>query len=150
MFETSARLLRVLSLLQSGRSWTGAELATRLGVTDRTLRTDVARLRALGYPIVATPGVAGGYRLGTGGRLPPLLLDDEEAVAVAVGLRSATSGVIGAEEAAMRALAKLEQLLPARLKQRVNTLYAASAAVPAAGPSVEAEVLTTLAGSVRS
>jgi predicted DNA-binding transcriptional regulator YafY len=150
MFETSARLLRVLSLLQSGRTWTGADLARRLSVTDRTLRTDVARLRTLGYPIDATPGVAGGYRLGTGGRLPPLLLDDEEAVAVAVGLRSATSGVVGAEEAALRALAKLEQLLPARLHQRVSTLYGATAAVPAAGPPVGAEVLTTLAGVVRS
>ena len=89
MLETSARLLRLLSLLQARRDWTSAELADRLGVTTRTIRNDVDRLRELGYPVDARPGVAGGYRLGTGGALPPLLLDDEEAVAVAVGLRTA-------------------------------------------------------------
>ena len=99
MLETSARLLRLLSLLQSRRDWTSIELATRLGVTTRTIRNDVDRLRGLGYPVDARPGVAGGYRLGTGGALPPLLLDDEEAVAVAVGLRTAASGSIaGIEE----------------------------------------------------
>ena len=94
MLETSARLLRLLSLLQARRDWTSAELATRLGVTTRTIRNDVDRLRGLGYPVDARPGVAGGYRLGTGGALPPLLLDDEEAVAVAIGLRIAASGSI--------------------------------------------------------
>src|SRR6202042_1673291 len=92
MLETSARLLRLLSLLQSRRDWTGTELAGRLGVGLRTLRRDIDRLRELGYPVDATPGVAGGYRLGVGAALPPLLLDDEEAVAVAVGLRTAVSG----------------------------------------------------------
>ena len=92
MLDTSARLLRLLSLLQARRDWTSTELATRLGVTTRTIRNDVDRLRGLGYPVDARPGVAGGYRLGTGGALPPLLLDDEEAVAIAVGLRTATSG----------------------------------------------------------
>src|SRR3954465_7401232 len=112
MLETSARLLRLLSLLQVRRGWGGgalggglggAQLAGRLGVSTRTLRTDVERLRALGYPVEARPGVAGGYRLGAGGELPPLLLDDEEAVAVAVGLRTAAAGgVAGMEETSVR------------------------------------------------
>lgn len=115
MLETSARLLRLLSLLQVRRDWGGAELAGRLGVSTRTLRTDMERLRVLGYPVEARPGVAGGYRLGAGGELPPLLLDDEEAVAVAVGLRSAAGGgIAGIEETSVRALVKLEQVLPAR------------------------------------
>src|SRR3954451_18606015 len=91
MLETSARLLRLLSLFQGRRDWTSAELASRLGVTARTIRTDVERLRTLGYPVHARPGAAGGYRLGAGGALPPLLLDDDEAVAVAVGLRTAAT-----------------------------------------------------------
>src|SRR2546429_3502725 len=94
MLETSARLLRLLSLLQSGRDWTGAELADRLEVSARTVRADVERLRRLGYPVHATRGTVGGYRLGAGASLPPLLLDDEEAVAVAVGLRAAAQGAI--------------------------------------------------------
>src|SRR4051794_12860864 len=105
MLETSARLLRLLSLFQSRRDWTSAELADRLGVTTRTIRNDVGRLRELGYPVDARPGVAGGYRLGAGGRLPPLLLDDDEAVAVAIGLRTAATGSItGLEETSVRAL----------------------------------------------
>ena len=105
MLETSARLLRLLSLLQARRDWTGSELATRLGVTTRTIRNDVDRLRGLGYPVDARPGVAGGYRLGAGGSLPPLLLDDEEAVAVAVGLRTAAGGsVAGLAETSVRAV----------------------------------------------
>src|SRR5437763_14176759 len=121
MLETSARLLRLLSLLQSGRDWTGAELADRLEVSARTVRADVERLRRLGYPVHATRGGAGGYRLGAGAHLPPLLLDDEEAVAVAVGLRTAPGGSLaGIEETSLRALAKLEQVLPARLRRRVN------------------------------
>jgi predicted DNA-binding transcriptional regulator YafY len=104
MLETSARLLRLLSLLQSRRDWTGAELAVRLGVTTRTVRNDMDRLRGLGYPVQARPGVAGGYRLGAGGSLPPLLLDDEEAVAITVGLAAAT-GITGIEETSARALA---------------------------------------------
>src|SRR3954468_1140281 len=125
MLETSARLLRLLSLLQLRRDWTRAELAARLGVTTRTIRNDVDRLRGLGYPVDARPGVAGGYRLGTGGARPPLLLDDEEAVAIAVGLRTAASGSIaGLEETSVRALAKLQQLLPARLRHRVAAIQA--------------------------
>lgn len=113
MLETSARLLRMLSLLQSPRDWTGPELAERLGVTTRTVRNDVDRLRNLGYPVHATPGAAGGYKLGAGASLPPLLLDDEEAVAIALSLRTQDS------ETATRALAKLEQVLPSRLRHRV-------------------------------
>src|SRR5689334_20669201 len=99
MLETSARLLRLLSLLQARRDWTGTELAGRLGVTTRTVRNDVERLRGLGYPVHARPGVAGGYRLGAGGVLPPLLLDDDEAVAVAVALRTAAVGPIAVRTA---------------------------------------------------
>src|SRR5580693_10650422 len=120
MLETSARLLRLLSLLQSRRDWTGTELAGRLGVGLRTLRRDIGRLRDLGYPVDAAPGVAGGYRLGSGASLPPLLLDEEEAVAVAVALRSAASATVsGLEETALRALAKLEGVLPPPLRRRV-------------------------------
>src|SRR3954447_8263449 len=119
MLETSSRLLEVLSLLQARREWSGADLADRLEVGPRTIRRDIERLRRLGYPVHATPGVAGGYRLGAGASLPPLLLDEEEAVAVAVGLRTASSGgVAGIEETAVRALGKLEHLLPARVRRR--------------------------------
>src|SRR6185437_12226344 len=125
MLETSARLLRLLSLFQARRDWTGTELAARLGVTSRTVRNDVDRLRELGYPVEARPGVAGGYRLGAGAALPPLLLDDDEAVAVAAGLRTAASGSIaGIEETSVRALAKLQQVLPARLRHRVSAFQA--------------------------
>ena len=139
MLETSARLLRLLSLLQARRDWTSTELAARLGVTTRTIRNDVERLRGLGYPVDARPGVAGGYRLGTGGALPPLLLDDEEAVAVAIGLRTAAGGSIaGIEETSVRVLAKLQQVLPSRLRhrgQRFPAVRAADAgARPAGGP----------------
>src|SRR4029453_13299299 len=105
MLETSARLLRLLGLLQTRRDWNGAQLADELGVTTRTVRKDVARLRMLGYPVDGAPGVAGGYRLGAGTSLPPLLLDDEEAVAVVVGLRTAgaVGGVAGIEETSLRA-----------------------------------------------
>jgi predicted DNA-binding transcriptional regulator YafY len=123
MLETSARLLRLLSLLQTPREWTGTELAGRLEVSTRTVRNDVERLRALGYPVHATRGSVGGYRLGAGANVPPLLLDDEEAVAVALGLRTATAGAIaGIEETALRALAKLEQVLPGRGRRRGNPL----------------------------
>ncbi|MEV0285815.1 YafY family protein [Kribbella sp. NPDC050820] len=145
MLETSARLLLLLSLLQAHQHWTGPELATRLGVTTRTVRNDVERLRSLGYPVEASPGVAGGYRLGAGAALPPLLLDDEEAVAVAVGLRTAAGGsVAGIEETSVRALAKLEQVLPSRLRHRVSTLHSYTVQVPGSGPVVDPSVLTTL------
>ena len=111
--DTSERLLKLLSLLQARPDWTGRELAERLDVTGRTVRNDVERLRRLGYPVHASPGVGGGYRLGAGAALPPLLLDDEEAVAVAVGLRTAAGGAVaGIEETSLRALVKLEQVLP--------------------------------------
>jgi predicted DNA-binding transcriptional regulator YafY len=150
MLETSARLLRLLSLLQSRRDWTSAELATRLDVTTRTVRNDVERLRGLGYPVHARPGVAGGYRLGAGGTLPPLLLDDEEAVAVAIGLRTAASGSIaGIEETSLRALAKLEQVLPSRLRHRVGVFQSHVLPMPSPGPRVDPDVLTTLARACR-
>ncbi|MET9336368.1 MULTISPECIES: helix-turn-helix transcriptional regulator [unclassified Nonomuraea] len=150
MLETSARLLKLLSLLQAHREWSGPELATRLGVTTRTVRNDVERLRTLGYPVHATPGVAGGYRLGAGAALPPLLLDDEEAVAVAVGLgRAAGGGVAGIEESSVRALAKLEQVLPAKLRHRVSALNAYTVQIPGAAPAVPPEVLTTIANAAR-
>ncbi|MBS2962268.1 YafY family transcriptional regulator [Actinocrinis puniceicyclus] len=154
MLETSARLLRLLSLLQTPRDWTGCELAERLGVTTRTVRNDVGRLRDLGYPVHATRGAVGGYRLAAGAAVPPLLLDDEEAVAVAVGLRTATVGsVAGIEESALRALAKLEQVLPQRLRRRINTLQTYTVAVPAApdraGARVSADVLTAITAACR-
>ncbi|MFE0514145.1 helix-turn-helix transcriptional regulator [Streptomyces sp. NPDC058964] len=148
MLETSARLLRLLSLLQAHREWSGAELAERLGVTPRTVRRDVDRLRELGYPVNASPGTGGGYQLGAGAELPPLLLDDDEAVAVAVGLRTAAGqGVEGIGESSVRALAKLEQVLPGRLRRRVGALNAFT--VPMLrGPepsAVDPAVLTELA-----
>jgi predicted DNA-binding transcriptional regulator YafY len=150
MLETSARLLRLLSLLQARRDWTSAELATRLGVTTRTVRNDVDRLRRLGYPVDARPGVAGGYRLGTGGALPPLLLDDEEAVAVAIGLRTAASGSIaGIDETSVRALAKVQQVLPSRLRHRVSAFQSYALPMPSPGPQVDPDVLTVIASACR-
>ncbi|MQA13395.1 MAG: WYL domain-containing protein [Pseudonocardiaceae bacterium] len=150
MLETSARLLRLLSLLQMHRDWSGRELAGRLDVSTRTVRHDVERLRSLGYPVHATPGVAGGYRLGAGAALPPLLLDDDEAVAVAVGLRTAAGGsVTGMAETSVRALAKLEQVLPSRLRHRVDAVATYTVPIPGPGPTVAADVLTTLAGACR-
>src|SRR5258708_14013733 len=150
MLKPSARLLRLLSVLQSRRDWTAPELAERLRVTTRTVRNDVERLRQLGYPVDASPGVGGGYRLGTGAAMPPLLLDDDEAVAVAVGLRTAASGpVAGIEEASVRALAKLQQLLPAPLRRRVGALEAFAVPVPTSGPTVDAATLTALAAACR-
>lgn len=152
MLETSARLLRLLSLLQLHRDWTGPVLAERLGVSTRTVRTDIERLRTLGYPVHATPGVAGGYRLGAGSALPPLLLDDDEAVAVAVGLATAANGAVtGIEETSVRALVKLQQVLPSRLRNRVQALTSATVHVPGVGkPTVDAAVLTAVAGAIRA
>lgn len=150
MLETSARLLRLLSLLQSRRFWSGAQLAAELEVTERSVRRDVDRLRSLGYPVQGTAGVAGGYALGAGGRMPPLLLEEDEATAVAVGLRIAAAGpVSGMEEVALRALAKLEQLLPARIRKRVSTLHGAVVSLPSTAPRVDAEVLTLCATASR-
>ncbi|MGW1676943.1 helix-turn-helix transcriptional regulator [Saccharopolyspora sp. NPDC002376] len=152
MLATLARLLRLLSLLQMGRDWSGTELAERLEVTTRTVRRDVDRLRELGYPVHTTIGPNGGYRLGPGAALPPLLLDDDEAVAVAVGLHTAAAGhVTGAEEASLRALTKLEQVLPSRLRHRVTTLRNAVVTMsPGNEPGVRAAVLTAVSAAVRA
>jgi predicted DNA-binding transcriptional regulator YafY len=151
MANTSGRMLRLLSLLQTHRYWPGGELADRLEVSPRTLRRDVDRLRELGYPVDATRGVAGGYQLQAGAAVPPLLLDDDEAVAIAVGLRTAAAGAVaGFEETSVRALAKVIQLLPPRLRRRIDALQAATApAVFGGGPSVDAATLTTLAMACR-
>ena len=150
MTETSGRLLKLLSLLQTRRDWPGEELARRLGVSGRTIRRDVERLRALGYPVDASTGPAGGYRLHAGTAMPPLLLDDDEAVAIAVGLRTAArASVAGIEETSVRALVKLQQVLPAHLRRRVNALQRATTTLAASGPMVDPEALTVLAGACR-
>jgi predicted DNA-binding transcriptional regulator YafY len=157
MTDTPARLLQLLSLLQTPREWPGSELARRLEVTPRTIRRDIDRLRELGYPVEATMGTAGGYRLVAGSAMPPLLLDDDEAVAIAVGLRAATGQTIaGIEESAVRALTKLEQVLPSRLRHRVRTIGAATdpltmppaLSTSAPGPAVDADLLTVLAAAI--
>jgi predicted DNA-binding transcriptional regulator YafY len=157
--STSQRLLRLLSLLQAPRDWTGSELASRLEVSPRTIRNDIERLRDLGYPVHATRGSVGGYRLEAGTSMPPLLLEDDEAVAVAIGMRTATSGAVeGLGEASLRALAKLEQVLPPRLRHRVATLggvtIVANRGVPgssvsSASASVDPILLTELARLAR-
>lgn len=152
MTQTAARLLQLLSLLQTRREWSGPELAARLGVTVRTVRRDVERLRELEYPVVASLGAIGGYRLEAGTALPPLLLDDEEAVAITLGLRGAAQGAIaGIEESAARALVKLQQVLPSRLRRRVDAIDATTVSLggPAAGPLVDPEVLVVLAAAAR-
>ncbi|MGW6395147.1 helix-turn-helix transcriptional regulator [Streptomyces sp. NPDC055103] len=150
MTDTPARLLNLLSLLQTPREWPGSELAERLSVSPRTIRRDIDRLRDLGYPVEATLGAVGGYRLVAGTAMPPLLLDDEEAVAIAVGLRAGAGHAIeGIEEASVRALAKLEQVLPARLRHRVSTLQNATLPLTRGdGATVAPATLTTLAGTV--
>ncbi|MCK2024935.1 HTH domain-containing protein [Microbacterium sp. SSW1-47] len=126
MSDTTARALALLNLLQTHRHWPGTELASRLGVTERTVRRDVDRLRELGYRVESTPGSAGGYRLEAGSAVPPLLLTDDEAVTMAIGLRvAATQQLVGGAEVTLTALAKLEQVLPSALRQRVNALAAA-------------------------
>ncbi|MBB3724369.1 helix-turn-helix transcriptional regulator [Nonomuraea dietziae] len=150
MLETSVRLLRLLSLLQSRPDWPGRELADRLDVTTRTVRNDIERLRILGYTVESTTGTAGGYRLGAGAALPPLILDDEEAVAVAVSLHAAASGTVtGIEETSLRALTKLQQMLPSRLRRRIDALGAATVSVAGRGPTVDAETLTVIAAAIR-
>ncbi|MGW4568164.1 helix-turn-helix transcriptional regulator [Streptomyces sp. NPDC004561] len=148
--DTPARLLQLLSLLQTPREWPGGELADRLGVSRRTVRRDIDRLRELGYPVQATKGSDGGYRLVAGKAMPPLVLDDEEAVAIAVGLRAgAGHAVAGVDEASVRALAKLEQVLPARLRHRVSTLQAATTPLTSGdGASIAPETLTVMASAV--
>ncbi|HET6795021.1 MAG TPA: WYL domain-containing protein [Acidimicrobiales bacterium] len=149
--DPASRLLRLLSLLQEQPRWKGRELATRLGVTDRTLRRDVTRLRAIGYPVDAAPGADGGYQLGVGGRLPPLLLEDEEAVAVTLGLRMATaSSLAGMEPVAVAALAKIEAVMPAALADRVKAL--SEGLVHMRGPElpqIDPQVLVVVATACR-
>jgi predicted DNA-binding transcriptional regulator YafY len=154
MTATSGRLLQLLALLQTRRDWAGHELADRLEVSGRTVRRDVERLRELGYPVDALSGPAGGYRLRAGTAMPPLLLDDEEAVAIVVGLRGAASASIaGIEETAVRALVKLEQILPAHLRRRVGALRAATATLPgwhgSSDAVVDPDTLTVLASACR-
>ncbi|HEU4946508.1 MAG TPA: WYL domain-containing protein [Kribbella sp.] len=154
MRETSSRLLALLALMQSRPAWPGSELAERLEVSTRTIRNDIDRLRELGYPVDAVRGSSGYYQLGVGAKLPPLLLDDEEAVAVAIGLRTGT-GVSGIEESSARALAKLEQVLPHRLRRQVTAIHSATSKGPdntgsnVPDPIVDPTVLTALATAIR-
>jgi predicted DNA-binding transcriptional regulator YafY len=148
--ETSSRLLELLSLLQARRDWPGGELAKRLEVSRRTIRRDIERLRSLGYPVESLSGPAGGYRLRAGTAMPPLLLDEEEAIAIAVGLRTAArASVTGIEETSIRALVKLEQVLPAHLRRRVAALGSATTAPPISGPTVDPEHLAVIATACR-
>jgi len=152
MSETSGRLLNLLSLLQTPREWPGPELARRLRVTTRTVRNDVERLRQLGYPVEATRGAIGGYRLSAGAAMPPLLLDDDEAVAIAVSLRTTTGGAVeGLEETALRALTKLQQVLPTRLGRRVDALQSHTVRVAGQrrGPQVDGRMLALIAATAR-
>jgi biotin operon repressor len=153
--ETAQRLFALLALLQSRPDWTSPELASRLSVTTRTIRVDVERLRSLGYPIHSRRGRAGGYRLGAGGMLPPLLLDDEEAIAVAVGVHAA-SGVAGIRESSNRALVKLEQILPPRLRPTVDALRSSAERAPenvgtdAPDPEIDPATLGAVAAAIRN
>lgn len=150
MANTSARMLRLLSLLQTHRYWAGADLSARLEVSPRTLRRDVDRLRELGYPVDAVRGVAGGYQLQAGGQLPPLLLEDEEAVAIAVGLRtSAASAIDGLDHSSLQALTKLVSLMPPRLRRRIDALQSQTLPAPGFGPSVDAGALIMIAQGCR-
>src|SRR5262245_62091530 len=147
---TSSRLLTLLSLLQTRRDWAGGELADRLDVSRRTIRRDVERLRALGYPVESLAGPAGGYRLAAGTAMPPLLLDDDEAIAIAVGLRTAArASVTGIEETSVRALVKLEQVLPSHLRRRVAAFSASMVTAPSDGPTVDPQYLMTIAAACR-
>ena len=147
---TTERVLRMLALLPRRPSWTAAELAVELGVTQRSVRRDAERLRSLGYPVRATSGVGGGYQLGAGARMPPLLLDDEEAIATAVSLRLASGGTVsGAAEAALRALAKLDQVMPPRLREQVRAVHAATDTLVPDGVAIDADVLVTFARACR-
>src|SRR3954462_15431515 len=150
MPSPSLRMMRLLSLLQTHRYWPGAELADRLSVSVRTLRRDVDRLRELGYPVEAQRGVDGGYHLAPGAALPPLVVDDEEAVALAIGLRAAAQGAVaGIEESSIRALTKVVQVMPPRLRRRVDALRTATEPAPwTRGPSVDASLLTIVAQAI--
>jgi predicted DNA-binding transcriptional regulator YafY len=150
MSDTASRLLGLLSLLQGRRDWPGSELADRLEVSGRTVRRDIERLRQLGYPVESLTGPAGGYRLRAGSAMPPLLLDEEEAIAIAVGLRTAAgASVTGIEETAVRALVKLEQVLPAHLRHRVRALSSMTLTLPVTGPTVDPQHLAVIATACR-
>lgn len=149
MLSTSARLLRLASLLQSRRHWPGQALAEELGVDTRTVRRDIERLRELGYPVEASPGVGGGYGLGRGDDLPPLVLDDEEAVVLAIALRAASANVGGIEATSLRLLAKLDQLMPTRLRRRASSLHAVMLSLGTGPPLVDARLLSELAMACR-
>src|SRR6476646_2298546 len=151
MANTSSRTLRLLSLLQTLRFWSGPELADRLGVSARTLRRDVERLRELGYPVDAHRGAEGGYQLAAGAALPPLVIDDDEAVALAVGMQAVAQGAVpGVEEAGVRALTKVVQVMPPRLRRRVEALRAVTTAPTwNTAPPLDPDVLTTLAQACR-
>lgn len=151
MSETTGRVLQLLGLLQSRRVWSGEELAERLGVTTRSVRRDIDRLRELGYPVAASKGHGGGYQLGAGAALPPLLLDPDEAVAMAVCLRLAAGGsVAGVGESALRALSKLDQVMPSRLRSQVSAVHDATVTLTTNPSEVVApDVLMTLARACR-
>lgn len=149
VLSTSTRLLRLIGLLQSRRHWSGRALAERLGVDVRSLRRDVERLRELGYPVHASAGVGGGYSLGAGAELPPMLLDDDEAVAVAVALRAASASIGDLEQTTQRLLAKLDQMLPARLRKQASALHAVTLSVETPGALPDAGMLNRVASACR-
>lgn len=152
MQKTSARLLALLSLLQARRDWPGALLSERLDISARTVRRDIDRLRELGYPITTFKGPDGGYRLEAGTELPPLLFDDEQAVALAIALQTATTSGAGIEEAAARALTTVRQVMPARLRNRIDTLQVSTVERPGAqpNPQVDGDLLLTLSAAVHA
>jgi predicted DNA-binding transcriptional regulator YafY len=147
VLQTSARLLRLLSLLQARTFWIGADLTSRLEVTDRTLRRDVDRLRTLGYPVDSTSGPAGGYALAAGARLPPIMLDDDEGIAVALALTNASGTTLSSGDAALRALAKLEKVLPSRLRKRLAALRGSIVRVADSGPKIDLQLVSQLASA---
>jgi predicted DNA-binding transcriptional regulator YafY len=149
MLPTSTRLLRLLSLLQSRRHWSGRDLSERLEIDQRTVRRDVDRLRELGYPVQAFSGHGGGYQLGAGSSMPPVLLSDDEAVAVAVALRAAAGSVAKMEETSIGLLAKLDQVLPARLRKRASALHSVTITLPGSDTAPAVDVLTRIAAACR-
>jgi predicted DNA-binding transcriptional regulator YafY len=149
MLQTSSRLLRLLSLLQSRRQWSGRDLSERLEIDSRTVRRDVEKLRELGYPVRASSGLGGGYQLGAGSSMPPVLLNDDEAVAVAFALRTAAGSVGKMEETAIGLLAKLDQVLPARLRKRASALHAVTISLASAQVVPPVDVLARIASACR-
>ncbi len=149
MLPTSTRLLRLLTLLQSRRHWSGRALSERLEIDARTVRRDVDRLRELGYPVQAFCGHGGGYQLGAGSSMPPVLLSDDEAVAVAVALRAAAGSVAKMEETSIGLLAKLDQVLPSRLRKRASALHSVTITLPGGDSAPAVDVLTRIAAACR-